>query len=414
RRKEMRDENNRLDHMKQDQTMLVINRFSERKKVFAKRKKTGKSRAKRLNRDGDAIKSMEDFVELEKLKMEKNGAKDVVYYESKRPKVIIFTKDTPRAYNETSMSYITYELFDKLGLMNFDLDKYERRITTDVKVDIHGYVFAMDFVIDEYEDPTYPPHDKDVDWLLKEIMNDYKEVEEGKVDFERIEIGKDEDVVILFDEPNDFFLAGASKIEDLEELSANICMMARIQKADIDSEDGPSYDSAFISEFLEASTSTVTPTNTSKLSSPPLKMAKSSKILIYFQNLEYEVTRLHALLDAKTASKRIAFTNCEDTVLSIFYDEVKQILDYLHAIFNVMQKEFPKDVQVMMNSFESMESELDETLKQNGILNDQLLEATLNHHIEKCVLMCSNLKNDNLNDEIRKLRGNLKISKRIC
>nr|GEZ60305.1 hypothetical protein [Tanacetum cinerariifolium] len=173
-----------------------------------------------LNRDGDAIKSMEDFVKLEKLKMEKNGAKDVVYYESKRPKVINFTKDTPRAYNETSMSYITYELFDKLELMNFDLDKYERRITTDVKVDIHRYVFAMDFVIDEYEDPTYPPvmfssnflvstkctlnfglremkinignlqHDKDIYWLLKKIMNDYKEVEEGRVDFEWIEIGK--------------------------------------------------------------------------------------------------------------------------------------------------------------------------------------------------------------------------------
>nr|GEZ47311.1 hypothetical protein [Tanacetum cinerariifolium] len=153
--------------------------------------------------------------------------------------------------------------------------------------------------------------------------------------------------------------------KELEELSANICMMARIQKADSDSEDGPSYDSAFI---------------------------------------KYEVNRLHALLDAKTASKRTAFTNCEDTVLSIFYDKVKQILDYLHAIFNAMQKEFPKYVQVMMNIFESMESELDETLKQNGILNDRLLEATLNHHIEKCVLMCSDSKNDNLNDEIRKVK----------
>ncbi|GJT76171.1 retrovirus-related pol polyprotein from transposon TNT 1-94 [Tanacetum coccineum] len=47
-REERRDEKKRLDHLKQDQTMLVIKRFSERKKVFRERKKTGKIRAKRL------------------------------------------------------------------------------------------------------------------------------------------------------------------------------------------------------------------------------------------------------------------------------------------------------------------------------------------------------------------------------
>ncbi|GKD61793.1 hypothetical protein Tco_1299302, partial [Tanacetum coccineum] len=46
-REERRDEKKRLDHLKQDQTMLVIKRFSERKKVFRGRKKTGKIRAKR-------------------------------------------------------------------------------------------------------------------------------------------------------------------------------------------------------------------------------------------------------------------------------------------------------------------------------------------------------------------------------
>ncbi|GJY56866.1 hypothetical protein Tco_0455981 [Tanacetum coccineum] len=41
-REERRDEKKRLDHLKQDQTMLVIKRFSERKKVLRERKKTGK------------------------------------------------------------------------------------------------------------------------------------------------------------------------------------------------------------------------------------------------------------------------------------------------------------------------------------------------------------------------------------
>nr|GEU97769.1 zinc finger, CCHC-type [Tanacetum cinerariifolium] len=43
----MRDEKKRLDHLKQDQTMLVIKRFSERKNVFRERKMTGKFHAKR-------------------------------------------------------------------------------------------------------------------------------------------------------------------------------------------------------------------------------------------------------------------------------------------------------------------------------------------------------------------------------
>ncbi|GJY17864.1 hypothetical protein Tco_0389355 [Tanacetum coccineum] len=45
-REERRDEKKILDHLKQDQTMLVIKRFSERKKIFRGRKKTGKIHAK--------------------------------------------------------------------------------------------------------------------------------------------------------------------------------------------------------------------------------------------------------------------------------------------------------------------------------------------------------------------------------
>ncbi|GJZ89119.1 hypothetical protein Tco_0660901 [Tanacetum coccineum] len=44
-----RDEKKRLDHLKQDQEMLVIKIFSERKKVFRERKKCEKIRAKRFD-----------------------------------------------------------------------------------------------------------------------------------------------------------------------------------------------------------------------------------------------------------------------------------------------------------------------------------------------------------------------------
>ncbi|GJX45828.1 RNA-directed DNA polymerase, eukaryota [Tanacetum coccineum] len=57
---------------------------------------------------------------------------------------------------------------------------------------------------------------------------------------------KDEAGVILSNEQNDFLLADAAQMEELKELSANICMMARIQPANIDSNEGHNYDSALV------------------------------------------------------------------------------------------------------------------------------------------------------------------------
>ncbi|GJS46328.1 hypothetical protein Tco_0596449, partial [Tanacetum coccineum] len=59
---------------------------------------------------------------------------------------------------------------------------------------------------------------------------------------------KDEAGVFLSNEHNDFLIADAAQLEEIKELSANICMMAIIQSINIDFDEGPSYDSAFISE----------------------------------------------------------------------------------------------------------------------------------------------------------------------
>ncbi|GKC02455.1 hypothetical protein Tco_0994065, partial [Tanacetum coccineum] len=59
---------------------------------------------------------------------------------------------------------------------------------------------------------------------------------------------QDEAGVILTDEQNDFLFADASRMEEIEELSAKICLMVRIQPTNNTSDVGPSYDSAFISE----------------------------------------------------------------------------------------------------------------------------------------------------------------------
>ncbi|GJY07230.1 retrovirus-related pol polyprotein from transposon TNT 1-94 [Tanacetum coccineum] len=70
---------------------------------------------------------------------------------------------------------------------------------------------------------------------------------------------QDEAGVILTDEQNDFLFVDASRMEEIEELSANICLMARIRPENIDSDAGPSYDSAFLTEVQTPSTSYVNP-----------------------------------------------------------------------------------------------------------------------------------------------------------
>ncbi|GJZ22826.1 hypothetical protein Tco_0559865 [Tanacetum coccineum] len=69
----------------------------------------------------------------------------------------------------------------------------------------------------------------------------------------------DEAGVILIDEHNDFLFADASQMEEIEELSANICLVARFQPANFDSDAGLSYDSAFLNELQSPSTSNVNP-----------------------------------------------------------------------------------------------------------------------------------------------------------
>ncbi|GKD35420.1 hypothetical protein Tco_1250929 [Tanacetum coccineum] len=59
---------------------------------------------------------------------------------------------------------------------------------------------------------------------------------------------QDEAGVTLIDEQNDFLVVDATRMEYFKELSANICLMARIQPANINSDAGPSYGSAFLSE----------------------------------------------------------------------------------------------------------------------------------------------------------------------
>ncbi|GJR96923.1 hypothetical protein Tco_0269097 [Tanacetum coccineum] len=60
--------------------------------------------------------------------------------------------------------------------------------------------------------------------------------------------------VILTNEQNYFLFSDASRMEEIKEISANMCLMARIQPTNINSEAGPFYNSAFLSEVQTPST----------------------------------------------------------------------------------------------------------------------------------------------------------------
>ncbi|GJU45265.1 integrase, catalytic region, zinc finger, CCHC-type containing protein, partial [Tanacetum coccineum] len=79
-------------------------------------------------------------------------------------------------------------------------------------------------------------------------------VRDSKYFIEQMLLAKqDEAGIILTDEQNDFLFADASRMEEIEDLSANICLMARIQPANTTFDDGPSYDSAFVSKVQSSS-----------------------------------------------------------------------------------------------------------------------------------------------------------------
>ncbi|GJZ49221.1 hypothetical protein Tco_0603411 [Tanacetum coccineum] len=89
--------------------------------------------------------------------------------------------------------------------------------------------------------------------------HDGRNIRRSYVQEEVIEVRKDEAGVILTDEHNNFLFADASRMEEIKELSANICLMAKIQPTNFDSDERPSYYFAFLSEVQTPSTSYVNP-----------------------------------------------------------------------------------------------------------------------------------------------------------
>ncbi|GJS70595.1 hypothetical protein Tco_0703436 [Tanacetum coccineum] len=201
----------------------------------------------------------------------------------------------------------------------------------------------------------------------------------------------------------------------------------QISPANIDSDEGPSYDFAFISEVQSPSTRYMNPlfidNNHEQTYHEQPKIMNStigddqinSNVIFDDSNVEvnngsvehdkyvhdsYKLEQLarNAYKEVEKDKIRALEKGRDDLQLNVSQQR-KHVLELQNA-----QTVLKQEVKSMMDIFESMESDLDVTWKQNEILNDQLLEATLKHDVEKCVLMCNDLVNDKSLDEIEKVK----------
>ncbi|GKA30971.1 retrovirus-related pol polyprotein from transposon TNT 1-94 [Tanacetum coccineum] len=85
-------------------------------------------------------------------------------------------------------------------------------------------------------------------------------------------------------------------------------------------------------------------------------------------------------------------------------DQVKPILNKLKVYLEFFRNLFQRDIKEMKVVFESTESELDELEKQNDLLKDQLLEASLKQDVELCVLINHECVAKILNAELEKVK----------
>ncbi|GJT33172.1 hypothetical protein Tco_0923591 [Tanacetum coccineum] len=107
------------------------------------------------------------------------------------------------------------------------------------------------------------------------------------------------------------------------------------------------------------------------------------------------------------ANKRASmfYTSKEEIALNDFCrDQVKPLLNELLDYFDGFQNLFQMDIKEMKDAFEQNDVYLDEIKRQNDLLKDQLLEASLKHDIELCVLLNHECVDKSLHDELEQVK----------
>ena len=171
----------------------------------------------------DSLEKLESMLEKAKLDLE-NGevvGDNVAYLphemclpKEKERKVVVFTRAPPKEYDPPHMrystpcvvenvkawdaelnmeygdNYITEKVVYQLGYVRLDYEKYGRKLVKDVRVNIHGHIFKVDFVVMEYGNSDKPKvvfgrnflvtTKCTLDFALSELRINISELEEEK------------------------------------------------------------------------------------------------------------------------------------------------------------------------------------------------------------------------------------------
>ncbi|GJU53976.1 hypothetical protein Tco_1227690 [Tanacetum coccineum] len=133
-------------------------------------------------------------------------------------------------------------------------------------------------------------------------------------------------------------------------------------------------------------------------------MPSANPMLVDLNEMENVFKKLFELLEKNCKRESIFYTSKEELRLIDVCVEAKLILREWHVYFEVFQNRFKRDVKEMKDVFVSVENDLDETFKQNELLKDQLLEASLAEDIKNLVITsCVEIRNKDLHDETERI-----------
>ncbi|GJV25706.1 hypothetical protein Tco_1378401 [Tanacetum coccineum] len=133
-------------------------------------------------------------------------------------------------------------------------------------------------------------------------------------------------------------------------------------------------------------------------------MHSANPMLVDLNEMENVFKKLFELLEKNSKRASIFYASTEELKLIDVCVEAKLILQELHLYFEIFQNRFKRDVKEMKDVFVSVENDLDETLKQNELLKDRLLEASLAEDVKNLVITsCVEIRNKDLHDEIERI-----------
>ncbi|GJT28875.1 hypothetical protein Tco_0909150 [Tanacetum coccineum] len=111
-------------------------------------------------------------------------------------------------------------------------------------------------------------------------------------------------------------------------------------------------------------------------------MPSESPLIKELDKIKVCFEKLSLLIQQNCKRASIFYTSPAEIQINDFcQDQVKPILNELKVYLEFFRNLFQRDIKEMKDVFESTESELDELEKQNDLLKDQLLEASLKHDV---------------------------------